>query len=187
MPIDPVEQLFAEFPILETGRLRLRPLTAKDADDVFAIFRDDAVTRFYDLTTFQELDEAYDLIEFMEESYQTERQVRWGIELKAEKRLVGTCGFVWLRTHSTEIGYDLAQAFWGQGIMFEALSALIDYAFNELHFNRIEALVIPGNERSRKLLARLGFTCEGTLREYDFFKDRFQNLEMHALLYRDRT
>jgi ribosomal-protein-alanine N-acetyltransferase len=187
VPVDPLEQLFAQFPILETERLRLRPLTAEDARDVFAIFRDEAVTRFYDLTTFQELDEAYDLIEFMEESYQSERQVRWGIELKEGKRLVGTCGFVWLRTHSTEIGYDLAQAFWGQGIMFEALSALIDYAFDELELNRVEALVIPGNERSRKLLARLGFTYEGTLREYDFFKDCFQDLEMHALLYRDRT
>jgi ribosomal-protein-alanine N-acetyltransferase len=121
----------------------------------------------------------------MQESYETERQVRWGIVRRADGRLLGTCGFVWLRPHSAEIGYDLARACWGKGYMYEALSALLDYAFFDLDLNRIEALVMPANMRSKRLLKRLGFAHEGTLREYDYFKDAFHDMEMHALLRRD--
>lgn len=174
------------FPAWKT-RLRLRPLDADDADALFAIFADEEVTRHYDLETFCELDEAADLIEFVLESYEAERQVRWGIVRTADDQLVGTCGFVWLRQHSAEIGYDLMRSAWGNGYMYEALMALLDYAFEELTLNRIEALVMPGNARSRRLLARLGFVHEGTLRQYDYFKGALHDMEMHALLRDDRT
>jgi ribosomal-protein-alanine N-acetyltransferase len=182
---DPIDQLFSGFPVLETERLRLRAITPEDAEAVFAIFSDEEVTRHYDLYTFEEMEEADDLIDFIAESYEVERQVRWAIARKEDDKLLGTCGFVWLREHRAEIGYDLARAYWGQGIMQEALGALLALAFERLELNRIEALVMPGNERSMALLARLGFVHEGTLREYDHFKGRFQDLEMYALLKRD--
>lgn len=182
---DPIDQLFAEFPEMETERLLLRSITPQDADAIFAIFADDEVTRYYDLYTFETIDEAAELIDYMDEAFETERQVRWGIARKQENRLLGTLGFVWLREYRAEIGYDLARAHWGEGIMQEALTALLELAFDTLELNRIEALVIPGNRRSTTLLGRLGFRREGTLREYDHFKDKFQDLEMHALLRRD--
>lgn len=185
LPSDPIDRLFARFPLLEAKQITLRRLRRSDAQDLFAVFSDDEVTRHYDLATFEEADEALDLIDFVAESYAAERQVRWAIELRGTQRVVGTCGFVWLRPHSAEIGYDLARKFWGQGIMYEALTTLLTYAFEELTLNRIEALVIPANVRSRRLLERLGFVHEGTLREYDFFKDAFHDMEMYALLRRD--
>ena len=154
-------------------------------EDVFAIFSDAEVTRHYDLETIVEMEEAYELIDYMAESYATERQVRWGIEHRADAKIVGSCGFVWLRPHSAEIGYDLAKAYWGQGIMHEALTALLDYAFGDLGLKRVEALVMPQNARSKKLLGRLGFTHEGTLREYDHFKGASHDMEMHAILAHD--
>jgi len=182
---DPIDQLFADFPEMETGRLLLRAITPEDADAIFAIFADDEVTRHYDLYTFETIDEAAELIDYMAEAFETERQVRWGIARKEDNRLLGTLGFVWLREYRAEIGYDLARTHWGQGIMQEALNALLELAFDDLGLNRIEALVLPGNRRSTALLGRLGFRREGTLHEYDYFKEKFQDLEMHALLRRE--
>ena len=181
----PIDQLFNEFPEFETERLILRAIEPEDAEAIFAIFNDVEVTRYYDLYTFATTAEAAELIDYMGEAYETERQIRWGIAGKEDNKLIGTLGFVWLREHRAEIGYDLARAHWGQGIMHEALNALLELAFDDLALNRLEALVVPDNTRSIALLSRLGFHHEGTLREYDYFKDKFQDLEMHALLHRD--
>ena len=130
--------VFDYFPVLETPRLILRRITEADAADLFAVFSDDAVTEHYDLYTFEELDEAYDLVEYFDESYQHERQIRWGIERREDGRLLGTCGFVALYEHRGEIGYELGRAYWRQGYMREALAALLAYGFMEMELNRIE-------------------------------------------------
>ena len=180
-----IDRLFAEFPVLHTPRLRLRALGEEDASDLLTIFGDDAVTAHYDLETFVSLEEAYELIDYMLDSYASERQARWAVERTADRRMIGTCGFVWLRPHSAEIGYDLARACWGAGYMREALQALLHYAFTKLDLNRVEALVLPANIRSQRLLSGLGFINEGVLREYDYFKGAFHDMQMHALLRRD--
>jgi RimJ/RimL family protein N-acetyltransferase len=63
------------------------------------------------------------------------------------------------------VGYLLAKQYWGQGLLFEAMQILLDFAFTELGLNRIEAEVITANAVSAKVLHKLGFTEEGCLRE----------------------
>lgn len=183
--MDAIDLAFESFPTLETAHLRLREITPDDAEEIFAIFGDEEITRYYDLYTFRTLGEAYDLIDYMADAFTSERQIRWGIERKADGLLVGTCGFVWLRPHRGEIGYDLARACWGQGIMAEALGALLEYGFRTLDLNRIEALTMVENERSARLLRRLGFTEEALLREYDYFKEAFHDMRLFAMLRRE--
>ncbi len=183
--MDAIDLAFQSFPTLETDHLRLREITPDDAEAIFAIFGDEEVTRYYDLYTFRTLGEAYDLIDYVNDAFVSERQIRWGIERKSDGLLVGTCGFVWLRTHRGEIGYDLARAHWGHGIMVEALTALLGYGFETLDLNRIEALTMVENERSARLLRRLGFTEEAHLREYDYFKEAFHDMRLFALLRRE--
>lgn len=177
--------VFDFFPTLETPRLILRRIEDADAADLFAVFSDAAVTEHYDLYTFEELDEAYDLVEYFEESYQQERQIRWGIARREDGRVIGTCGFVALYEHRGEIGYELGSAYWGQGYMREALQAVLKLGFETLELNRIEAMVLPQNRASAALLRKLGFTEEGTLREYDYFKEQYQDLRCFSLLRRE--
>jgi len=179
---DPVDQIFTEFPEYETERLILRQIVPADAPSILAIFADEAVTKYYDLYTFTRLDEAVELIEFFSESYRAERQIRWGIVRKEDNQLIGTCGFVGLHTHRGEIGYDLARAYWRQGYMTEALEVLLEVGYDEMQLHRIEALVMPENIASAGLLRKRGFTDEGLLRDYDFFKDAYQDLRSFALL-----
>lgn len=177
--------VFDFFPTLETPRLILRRIQDTDAADLFAVFNDDAVTEHYDLYTFEELDEAYDLVEYFEESYQQERQIRWGIVRREDGRMIGTCGFVALYEHRGEIGYELGSEYWRQGYMREALHAVLELGFETLELNRIEAMILPQNRASAALLHKLGFSEEGTLREYDYFKEQYQDLRCFSLLRRE--
>ena len=183
--MDPIDQAFSHFPRLESEHFILRRILHRDADDLLAIFCDEEVTRYYDLYTMQTLEEVHELIDYMADSFDAERQIRWAISRKTDNKLIGTCGFVTIHRRRAEIGYDLVREYWGQGIMREALDVLLAYSFETLALNRIEALVMPGNERSAHLLKHLGFTNEGTLRDYDYFKDAHQDLQMFSLLARE--
>lgn len=173
---------FEAFPEIETERLVLREIMPDDAPAVFAIFSDAEVMRYYDLNAYQNPDQAAELIDFFDESFEVERAIRWGIERKSDQRLIGTCGYVWLRQYRGEIGYELARAHWRNGYMQEALDAILEFGFDELQLNRIEALVMLENLASAQLLRKIGFQQEGILRQHDFFKEAFHDMRLFALL-----
>ena len=91
-------------------------------------------------------------------------------------------------SHSVEIGYELHAGHWRQGIMSEALSAMIDYCFSArfaFPLNRIEALTDVAHIASLGLLSKLGFQEEGIRREYGYWKSNFHDLRAFSLLRRD--
>ena len=67
--------------------------------------------------------------------------------------------------------YDLAHAYWGQGIGSEAVIEIIRFGFERMHLNRIEAETIEDNHESVRMLEKLGFECEGIRRGYSFEDD----------------
>jgi len=163
--------IFERFPILESKRLCLRQMTAADAAGVFQVFGDPAVTALTDFGTARTLEKAAGIIAMFAKGYAAGESIRWGITLQDEDQVIGTCGLFAFDHHSrrAEIGYDLAQKHWRQGIMSEALGCVIRYAFETIGLHRIEAIVDPSNQPSRDLLKKLGFQEEGILRER-FFK-----------------
>jgi ribosomal-protein-alanine N-acetyltransferase len=80
------------------------------------------------------------------------------------------------------LGYDLDEAVQGRGYMSEALPAAIAFVFNELGLHRVMAGYIPTNERSGRLLRRLGFTVEGYARDYLLIAGRWQDHILTALV-----
>lgn len=176
------DDLFSAFPELETDNLILREIMPEDTDAVYAIFSDDEVTRYYDLITMRSRKEAEDLIDFFDQRFETESMIRWGITRKADDVVIGTCGYVLLHRHRGEIGYDLRRSEWRKGIMTEAIDAIADFGFSHMGLQRVEALVMPENVASAKLLRKLGFSEEGTLRDYDQFKGAFHDMRCFSLL-----
>ena len=179
---DPV---FAAFPEIETERLVLREILPDDTGAVFRIFSDPEVTRYYDLETYDAIVQAEALIDFFDESFELERAIRWGITRKDDDIVIGTCGYVWLRQYRGEIGYELARPHWRQGIMSEALDAILGFGFDDLKLNRVEALVMTENAASAGLLCSIGFEEEGILRQHDFFKGRFHDMRLFSILHDD--
>jgi len=181
----------AEFPVLETRRLALREFCASDAPAILNMFSQEAVTRYHNVETMQSMEEAVRLVQARQSLFGRGLGLRWAIALRARPdTVIGSCGFYNVNKgfRSVEIGYDLHPAHWRQGIMSEALTALVEFGFGGgLHFplNRIEALIALGNEASVGLLKKLGFQEEGIRREYGYWKNQFHDLRCLALLRRD--
>jgi len=163
------DKAFEKFPEIKTERLLLREIHQSDAMSFFQILSDEAVTRYYDDDTFTEVSQAENQITWWQRGYQSRTFLRWGITLKGEAELSGTCGFhgIHRRYQRAGIGYELRRDRWRQGIMTEALTPIIVFGYQELDLNRLEALVMPENAPSIKLLEKLGFRNEGLLRQYE--------------------
>ncbi len=82
---------------------------------------------------------------------------------------------------SVNLGYSLDYRREGQGMMHEALTASIEHAFHSLGFHRIAANYMPINERSGRVLRRLGFTVEGYARDYLFLNGAWRDHVLTAL------
>lgn len=100
-------------------------------------------------------------------------------------RLIGQVNFsniTYGAFQAAYLGYSLDHRAVGKGLMYEALTAAIKYAFEELNLHRVMANYMPGNERSGKLLRRLGFTVEGYARDYLRLAGDWQNHILTALV-----
>ena len=164
-----LDRIFQAFPHLETERLSLRRLRPSDAESIFAILSDRELTRFYDDEAFTDISQAREQIAAWHRGFDEWRLIRWGITLRGSDQVIGTCGYYGFhRWHArASLGYELARPYWRRGIMTEALAAIIDFGFLEVGLNRIQAVLMPGNVPSVKLLEKLGFQREGILRQYE--------------------
>jgi RimJ/RimL family protein N-acetyltransferase len=113
--------------------------------------------------------------------------LRLALEPAAGNNILGTVSLFAFNEQSqrAELGYILARAAWGQGLMHEALAALVSYAVQTLALRRLEADIDPRNERSARSLARLGFTREGLLRERWVVAGEVSDTALYGLLARD--
>jgi ribosomal-protein-alanine N-acetyltransferase len=182
-----IDSVFQSFPQLETSRLLLRRMQVTDAEAIFKILADDEVTRYYDDATYTDISQARDQIEAWENGFRNKRCIRWGITRKDDRAVIGTCGYYGFHTWHMRagIGYELARTHWRQGLMTEALTAILDLGFKKMGLNRIEAVVMPENGASIKLLEKLGFSNEGLLKEYENWGDKgFTDLCMLSVLSR---
>jgi len=160
--------VFDQFPELETARLRLVEIKPDHAPDIYAHFSNEAVTRYLDLNCMVEPEEAERLIDFLAKRFTQERGLRWGVQPKGEEQIIGTCGFnIWSKgKFQAELGYDLSPAHWRQGLMTEAVAAVLDFGFSRMELHKIEALVWPANTPSETFLKQLGFQWQGMVREF---------------------
>lgn len=173
------------FPMLETPRLRLREIEAADAPALLSIHGDRAHMQWFGADPVTDLDGALQLVRlFAGWRQQPNPGTRWALELKDTPGLVGTCGlFAWNRNwRKCTLGYELAPRLCGQGLMAEALQAVIPWGLAAMSLNRIEAQVHECNRASLKLLARLGFVQEGRLRQVAYWDGRHHDLLQWSLL-----
>jgi ribosomal-protein-alanine N-acetyltransferase len=173
--------------VLRTPRLLLRPLCEADAPELFAIFSDPKVMRYWSTPPWPSVGRAEEIIAGDLLALGSGERLRFGLERIEDGRLIGTCSLFDLVEPSrrAEIGYALAAEAWGRGYMREALLALLDYAFGELGLNRLEADIDPRNEASARSLERLGFRREGLLRQRWIVEGEVSDSALYGLLAAD--
>lgn len=172
------------FPTLETERLILREIIKEDTEGIFACFSNDDVTRYYGQETLQNLEQAENFIEFFQKNYHDKRGIRWAIERKEDKGIIGTIGFnAWLPKHKrAEIGYELHPNHWRKGYTSEAVLAVLTYGFDVMELTRIGAVVFKENEASQNLLTKIGFQEEGILKKYMYQNGVAHDTYVYSLL-----
>ncbi|WP_199724837.1 GNAT family N-acetyltransferase [Noviherbaspirillum saxi] len=175
------------FPELQTSRLRLRRITALDAPALFDIHSDREWMRWYGVDPLTDAAEARHLAELFASWFDAGTGFRWGLERLQDQRLIGTCGlFRWNRSwRNCVIGYEIARDCHGQGLMREALAAMLDYGFTTMRLHRIQAETHPDNTASIDIATRMGFRFEGVHREQAYWDGRFHDLNCYSLLERD--
>lgn len=181
---------YSGFPQLETDRLILREMKLDDVGFYFRHFNNDKIMQGSCHPGPESLEAAKEELErYCIEPFKENRGVRWGIVGKGDKELIGTCGYYdWNKTaRRAEIGYDLDPAYWGQGIMTEALRAMLGYGFKEMELNRIQAIIDSKNTRSIRLAQRLGFKKEGVLRQNSYFNGQFRDDAIFSLMKKEWT
>lgn len=154
-------------PTLHTARLSLRPFTAADADSLFAMHSDAYVLRYWDAPPWAERERAERFIAACRQIEEEGSGARLAIEDASDAAFVGWCGLTrWNPDYrSASLGYCLNQAFWGQGYATEAAHVLLQWAFDTLDLNRVQAETDTRNAASARVLEKLNFRREGTLRE----------------------
>lgn len=173
---------------IKSPRLFLRKMNFLDKAQLFEIWSDPEVTKYMNIDRFTSMKQVEEMIQLFETLSQNNEAIRYSIIEADSEEIIGTCGFnaIDYDNVKAEIGYDLRRKYWGKGYAAEAITSLIHYAFNDLNINRVEAKIEPENRNSIKLIERLGFIYEGTLREAEKSKGQFINLKLYSKLASDK-
>ncbi|WP_438034681.1 GNAT family N-acetyltransferase [Sorangium sp. So ce204] len=120
------------------------------------------------------------------EDFAADRALRLALQWRGAPggELIGVCNFTQFvrgAFQAATLGYSLDQRAVGSGLMFEAIEAAIAYMFDTLGFHRVMANYLPHNERSGRLLRRLGFAVEGYARDYLFIDGAWRDHVLTAL------
>lgn len=153
---------------LHTPRLTLRPIAVRDAAALFVARSDPEVMRYWDWPAQQSVAEVEDVFRRYAPDPADESLLWWAVSIVPDGPVIGECDLNTIdRQHRrAEVGYLFARAYWGQGYAAEAARAVIAYAFGALGLERLTARIHKGNIASVKLIERLNFRYEGTLRGY---------------------
>ena len=154
-----LNRTFTPFPILTTERLTLRQLVINDEQEIFTLRSDSEVNKYLDRQIANTIDDARNFINKVNENISKNDSLYWAITFSNKNILVGTiCLFSFSdENDKCEIGYELLTNFQGQGIMKEAVENVIDYAFNTINLQKIEAFFHRDNQSSIKLLEKFSF------------------------------
>jgi len=170
-------------PTLKTDRLTLRPLSITDLDDLFLLRSDASASNFVDSIADTSKDQTFlHLIKTLK-AIDEGQYWKWAIDLNG--KMIGTIA-IWNhdRQHdSAEFGYTLRSPYRGYGYMSESLETLIDYGHTTLNISKLYAYTEISNERSNRLLPKLGFIYQKTVNEMGLNrKDQLfhYNVYLHA-------
>ena len=175
-------KIFKDIPTLYTDRLILRKITKADLADVYEYASDPLVSRYLLWSPHTDVGYTRLYLKTIASKYRRGEFFDWGIEYNG--KMIGTCGFTSfnLYDNSAEIGYVLNSSYWYLGIAKEAAKRIIDFGFNVLSLNRIEARFISSNIHSRRVAEKIGMTYEGEHKASVYAKGAYVDVGVCAII-----
>ena len=174
---------FTHFPEITTARLHLRKIAADDTQALFEMRSNIDAMKFIDRAPATSIQEAEELLVKINQLFDENNGIGWGISMKNDPLLIGTIGFhrIIKEQHRAEIGYMLHPAHHRNGVMHEAMEAVLHHGFHQFRFHSIEANVNPENEASIRLLEKNRFVREGYFRENHYYNGKFGDTGTYSL------
>ena len=150
--------------LLETERLLLRPLELTDAVAMFAMDNNPNVHKYLWQNPTQTLEESTKVIEYVQRQYKENKIGRFATILKETNEFIGWTGIKFIDDHIEngntnfyDYGYRLNEKFWNKGFATEASIAWLDYGFNQMNIEKMNAYTHAQNGASNHILQKVGF------------------------------
>ncbi|WP_323768607.1 GNAT family N-acetyltransferase [Antarctobacter sp.] len=144
--------------MIRTERLLLRPGRLTDLEPLHRILSDPSVMRYWSRPAHDDIAQTAEFLRYFMDGYGTDGRVEFILEY--DGRCIGKAG-MW---RDPEVGYILNPDYWGQGLAFEAMSAILtEIARRRPDLTRLTADLDPRNTGSIRLLEKLGFTHDRTV------------------------
>jgi RimJ/RimL family protein N-acetyltransferase len=174
-------------PTLHTARLRLRPFDDTDEDGLFALHSNPRVLRYWDAPPWSERVRAERFVTDCRRMEEQGTGVRLAVDRRSDGTFIGWCSLNrWNPEYrSGSLGYCFDDSVWGRGYATEAARALLQWAFGALDLNRVQAETDTRNVASARVLEKLGFVREGTLREDCIVNGEVSDSWVYGLVRRD--
>ena len=175
---------FTPFPNLETHRLNLRRLISNDVSEILALRSNPEIMKFIPRPLITTQEEALEFISAMDTNVNNNSVINWAITTKENDKVIGMIGYYRMKpeNYRAEVGYILSAEYHGQGIMTEALQRVVQFGFEEMGLNSIEAVIDPENYGSEKVVLKNNFVKEGHFKEHTFFEGKFFDSVFYSLL-----
>jgi len=156
----------------------------KDAEAFYKLRSDNIVMKYLDRDYMKSSVEALKMINEIKAQCKENTCIQWTVTLKEKDDLIGTICYwrIEKHHHRAEMGYMLSPKFHRQGIMQEAMVAVINYGFEKMGLHSIEAQTHPDNTASKALLLKNGFKQEGLFKENYFHNGKYIDTAVFSLL-----
>ncbi|MFD3158009.1 GNAT family N-acetyltransferase [Haloimpatiens sp. FM7330] len=170
--------------IIETKRIVLRKLVIEDAENIFKNWASlEETMKYLPWEPSKSIEQVKVRLQNWINLYSNNTFFQWGIELKSSKELIGIINLheVDVNNQSAETSYILAKKYWNKGFMTEALQAVLNFGFEDIGLNRINAEYYDGNISSEKVMLKNNLQYEGVAKEKYLKKGKFYNAIQYAL------
>lgn len=181
---------YAKFPYIVTDKIILRKIEETDIDGLFEIYNNENVFTYIPGDIKKNKVTVQNMIGHFERDFNKRKGIFLGISLvQAPNEIVGIAELFEYdaKVNMITIGYRLNERYWGQGIATQAVKALVDYLFNTIGINRIQAFVMPANDKSQRVLQKNNFVKEGILRQSQYWQGiGIVDLVVYSILRTDK-
>lgn len=168
-----------------TERLFLKKIERGNLQLVFLGLSNPEITRYYGVN-YQSFEATREQMDWYENLEKSGSGLWWSIRLKTDKSFCGAIGYNDFHEehNKAEIGFWLYPQYWGEGLIKESAERIIRYLFDNLKIHRLEAFVEEGNSNSSRVLTKLGFDYEGTMKESERKNGKYISVEFYGKINR---
>ncbi|NMC44974.1 MAG: GNAT family N-acetyltransferase [candidate division Zixibacteria bacterium] len=172
--------------LIKAGRVNLRTVRKADAESMYRYLQDGEIGRWTLIPRPYRRKDAQAFIEVAQRQARKKKpnMILLGIEYPETGEIIGGIGLhqINYQHKNAEIGCWIGKPFRGQGLVTEAMKALMQYAFKTMKLKRVSAQVFVGNVASMKMVRRCGFTREGCLRSNFLQRGEWRTSYIYSIL-----